>query len=230
MIAESKAKRRQKSFKNLCGRNSPASGHNQYVIRSILFDLGNVIVPFEIQRGYRALSANSGLPEDEVAGRIRDSGLYGVYESGGLETVEFYNRFTELLGLNCNLAEFREIWNSIFLPETATSEQLILDLKQRYRLVLLSNTNELHYGWLRERYPLLNHFDAYTLSYEEKSMKPDDRIYAAAVANAKCEPGECFFTDDIERYVEGARAFGIDAEQFVGEPTLRQHLASRGML
>ena len=61
-------------------------------------------------------------------------------------------------------------------------------------------------------------------------MKPDDRIYSAAVANAQCEPGECFFTDDIERYVEGARAFGIDAEQFTGEANLREHLRRRKMI
>jgi len=200
------------------------------VIRTILFDLGNVIVPFEIQRGYNALSTNCGLPAEEVAVRIRDSGLYSVYESGGIETEEFLDRFTSLLGLKCDLKTFRQIWNSIFLPQTATSEELIVQLKEKFRLVLLSNTNELHYGWIREKYPLLDHFDDYTLSYEEKAMKPDDRIYAAAVAKAKCEPGECFFTDDIERYVEAARAFGIDAEQFVGEDRLRGHLKSRGMI
>jgi FMN phosphatase YigB (HAD superfamily) len=200
------------------------------VIRSILFDLGNVLVPFEVERAYAGLAENSGLPVEEVAVRIRESGLYNVYESGGLETTEFLDRFSSLLGLSCSLKEFRDIWNSIFLPETATSESLILELKQKYRLVLLSNTNDLHYGWLRERYPILEHFDAYTLSYQEKAMKPDERIYSAAVANAKCSPQECFFTDDIERYVEAARSFGIDAEQFTGEANLRKHLKARGMI
>lgn len=147
-----------------------------------------------------------------------------------METEEFLDRFTSLLGLKCDLKSFREIWNSIFLPQTATSEELILQLKEKFRLVLLSNTNELHYGWIREKYPLLDHFDDYTLSYQEKAMKPDDRIYAAAVAKAKCEPGECFFTDDIERYVEAARGYGIDAEQFVGEDALKGHLKARGMI
>ncbi len=206
------------------------SGIIEDVIRSILFDLGNVLVPFDIHRGYDALAANSGLSEEEVARRVKDSGLYPLYESGLCETDDFRNRFSRLLGLDCSHHQFREMWNSIFLPETATSEELILDLKHRYRLVLLSNTNELHYGWLRERYSILRHFDAYTLSYEVKAMKPDDRIYAAAVANAQCEPGECFFTDDIERYVEGARGFGIDAEQFTGEENLRMHLRSRKLL
>jgi len=200
------------------------------VIRSILFDLGNVLVPFDVTRAYKALAENSGLSAEEVALRITDSGLYPLYESGLVETEEFLDRFSNLLGLNCSLPEFREIWNSIFLAETSTSEELVIELKQKYRLVLLSNTNELHYGWLRERYPILNHFDAYTLSYAEKAMKPDNRIYAAAVANAQCLPEECFFTDDIQRYIEAARAFGIDAEQFTGEANLRTHLRARKLI
>lgn len=200
------------------------------MIRSILFDLGNVLVPFEIDRGYAALSANSGLPMEEVARRIRESGLYQAFESGEFETVEFHDRFSKLLGLKTGPDEFREIWNSIFLPDGLTSEALVMDLKKRYRLVLLSNTNDLHYGWLSERYPVLRHFDAYTLSYAVGAMKPSPRIYEAAVRNAQCEPGECFFTDDVMAYVEGARAFGIDAEQFVGEETLRRHLRERGLI
>lgn len=200
------------------------------MIRSILFDLGNVLVPFDIQRGYQQLSQASGLPQEEVAVRIRESGLYEVYESGQIETDSFLDEFTKVLGYRSSLEEFREVWNSIFFPHTVTSEELVVDLKARYRLVLLSNTNDLHFNWLRERYPILNHFDAYTLSYQVGAMKPSERIYAAAVENAQCKPEECFFTDDIEKYVEAARSFGIDAEQFVGEERLRAHLRNRGML
>jgi HAD superfamily hydrolase (TIGR01509 family) len=191
--------------------------------------MGNVLIPFDINRGYQALSLHSGLPQQEVADRIRLSGLYNAYESGQIETEEFLDRFSSLLGLTLSFDAFREVWNSIFLPHTATSEELILSLKQNHRLVLLSNTNELHYHWLRERYPILHHFDAYTLSYAEKAMKPDERIFAAAVSYAQCAPHECFFTDDIDRYVDAARLFGIDAEIFTTESTLRRHLAARGL-
>lgn len=200
------------------------------MIRTLLFDMGNVLIPFDINRGYRALSHHSGLPETEVATRIRDSGLYNAYESGQIDTEQFLDRFSSLLSLTLSLAEFNEVWNSIFLPETATSEELILTLKQNHRLVLLSNTNELHYHWIRDRYPILQHFDAYTLSYAEKAMKPDERIFAAAVSYAQCAPHECFFTDDIDRYVEAARNYGIDAEIFTTESNLRHHLASRGLI
>ncbi|MCA2971643.1 MAG: hypothetical protein INH43_24265 [Acidobacteriaceae bacterium] len=79
------------------------------MIRTFLFDMGNVLIPFDINRGYQALSHHSGLPPGQVAERIRHSGLYNAYESGQLETEEFLDRFSSLLGLTLSLEAFREV-------------------------------------------------------------------------------------------------------------------------
>jgi putative hydrolase of the HAD superfamily len=60
-------------------------------------------------------------------------------------------------------------------------------------------------------------------------MKPSPLIYQKAVELAGCRPEECFFTDDISEYVEGARKFGIDAVQFVSAAQLQEELAKRGL-
>lgn len=194
--------------------------------KAILFDLGNVLVPFRQERGYAAFSEFTGLSAQEIADQLKKSTVYGDYESGRLNTAEFHAAMQDLLQLRFDLVSLREAWNRIFLPETATSDELVAALKRNYRLVLLSNTNELHFDWLREHYPILRHFDAFTLSHEVQAMKPDPKIYHAAVANAQCEPHECFYTDDILNYVEAARTHGIRAELFTGEADLRQHLTN----
>jgi putative hydrolase of the HAD superfamily len=83
---------------------------------------------------------------------------------------------------------------------------------------------------IRARYPILRHFDAYVLSYEVGAMKPEPRIYAAAIEAAQCAPQECFFTDDIPEYVEGARQAGIDAVVFEGAEALERELRARGVV
>ena len=93
------------------------------MIRSILFDLGNVLVPFEIDRGYAALSANGGLPVDEIAVRIRESGLYPAFESGEFETTEFHERFSRLLDLKATPAEFRDLWDTCVPSRVTNNEQ-----------------------------------------------------------------------------------------------------------
>jgi FMN phosphatase YigB (HAD superfamily) len=50
------------------------------------------------------------------------------------------------------------------------------------------------------------------------------------MAKAGCRPEECFYTDDIAEYVEGARRMGIDAVQFQGAEQLESELLARGIL
>ena len=112
---------------------------------------------------------------------------------------------------------------------TLIPEPIIQGLAARYRLVLLSNTNAIHFDMIRRSYPVLRHFHDLILSYEVKAMKPDPVIYRAAIAAAGCRPEECFYTDDIADYVEGARRMGIDAVQFRGSEALEQDLRERGI-
>ena len=201
----------------------------EQVIQAIIFDLGRVLIPFDFDRAYRQMTARCGLPKEEIQDRLRASGLVHEYESGRIASRDFVASVGALLGIDLPYAEFCEIWSSIFLPETLVPEEFVQALRRRYRMVLLSNTNEIHYTMLRERYPILAHFDAYTLSHEARAMKPEPAIYADAVAKAGCAPGACFFTDDIPAYVEGAKRFGIDAVQFQGYEALCGELRARGI-
>ncbi len=200
------------------------------MIRSLIFDLGRVIVPFDFRRGYERMSARCGLAPEEIRARLSSDGLVRDFESGRIDGREFHRRVGSLLEADVPYEEFREIWFSVFLPETLVPDRLLEALHARYRLVLLSNTNELHFEMIRQRYPILRHFDAFVLSYQAGAMKPDPRIYAAAVAAAGCAPQECFFTDDIPEYVEGARQAGIDAVVFEGAGALERELQARGVV
>jgi glucose-1-phosphatase len=197
------------------------------MLKTIIFDLGKVIVPFDFERGYQAMAEHTGLSPADVRARLAATQALVPFESGAIDSPEFVRIVSEALGHSFDIDRFQRIWSVIFLPETLIPESLLAHLKRTYRLVLLSNTNDLHFRFIRERYPLLRHMDEFVLSYEAKAMKPDPRIYAAAIQAARCEPHECFFTDDIPDYVAGARAAGIRAVQFQGyEPlllSLREH-------
>jgi glucose-1-phosphatase len=199
------------------------------MLKTIIFDLGKVIVPFDFERGYQAMAELTSLSAAEVRARVAATQTVGPYETGLIETTEFVRTISDALGHRFEIDHFQQIWSHIFLPETLLPESLFAALKQRYRLVLLSNTNDLHFRFIRERYELLRHLDEFVLSYEVKAMKPDARIYAAAIAAGRCEPHECFFTDDIADYVAGARAAGIKAVQFQGYEPLLQSLREHGV-
>ena len=102
-------------------------------------------------------------------------------------------------------------------------------LAGRYRLLLLSNTNAIHWQMIRANYPMLQYFHDCVLSFEERAMKPDPVIYRVLLARAGCQAEEYFFTDDIALNVEGARLMGIDAVQFESPAQLEREMASRGI-
>jgi len=198
-------------------------------LKTIIFDMGNVIIPFDFRRGYEALAEHVDYPAAEIPERIRATGLVPMLESGQIEARPFVEKVTEVLDAQITYERFREIWSAIFLPHTLIPVELVRELKKGHRLLVLSNTNSIHFEMVWEAYPILREFDHLILSHEVKAMKPDPRIYAAALAEAQAEPGECFFTDDIPDYVDGARKAGIQAEQFLGYEKLLGDLRARGV-
>jgi putative hydrolase of the HAD superfamily len=198
-------------------------------IKTVIFDLGRVIVPFDFRRGYERIAALCGLPVEEIPKLIGASGLVSRFESGGIESRDFVREFSKLLDLETSYETFCEIWSSVFLPETLIPESMVAGIARRYRTVLLSNTNPIHYAMLRESYPLLRHFHAYVLSYEVGAMKPLPAIYERAIEAAQCLPEECFFTDDMPAFVEAARTHGIDAVQFESAAQIEAELRKRGV-
>jgi glucose-1-phosphatase len=200
------------------------------MIKAIIFDLGRVIVPFDFMRGYTRMAALCGTPAAEIPRRIAATGLVGRFECGQIEPREFVSQISGCLSLNASYEDFCAIWSSIFLPETLVPEDLLRELRRDYRLLLLSNTNAIHFEMIRENYPLLRHFHALVLSYEVGAMKPSPLIYQKAIAAAGCQPGECFFTDDIAEYVEAARGQGIDAVQFRSSAQIEEELRRRGVV
>ncbi|MBV9508164.1 MAG: HAD family phosphatase [Acidobacteriia bacterium] len=196
--------------------------------KAILFDLGKVLVPFDFKIGYRALAGSCGHSVEEVRRLIAETGLVHPFEKGLLEPGDFVRRLCSALGSTMAYDDFCRAWSSIFYGQLI-EDRVLASLKERYRLLLLSNTNVLHFEMIRENYPLIKYFDDLVLSYEVHSMKPEPAIFHAAIERAGCRAEECFFTDDIALNVEGARREGIDAVQFESPEQLEREMAARGI-
>ena len=103
----------------------------------------------------------------------------------------------------------------VFLPGLIVPEQLLASLKARYPLILVSNTQRIpRRTTSRRNYRVLDYFDHKIFSHEVRSMKPDRKIYDAAIAAAGKPPEALFFTDDREENIESAVKLGIRAHQF----------------
>ncbi|MBI5787587.1 MAG: HAD family phosphatase [Candidatus Schekmanbacteria bacterium] len=193
------------------------------MIKVIVFDLGNVIIPFCFSELYRKLADLSKYSEDEIAQIGFDSRLIRDFENGLISPGQFYQAVCHRLNIVVGYADFVDMWNNIFTEHTKVSS-LIRSLKENYRLFLLSNTNELHFNYAYKKFPVLEIFDEYILSYQTGCSKPSTEIYQEVISRAGCNPDEIVYTDDIAAYVEAARKLDLQVIHFLSEEQLERDL------
>jgi glucose-1-phosphatase len=195
----------------------------------ILFDLGNVILPFHHFQIAEKLSRFSKSSELKDPSRIFvdlfdfENGLVNLYESGKLSSKQFFESLKERFNLTLSFEAFAPIWNEIFTENEEVSG-IIRSLKGKKRLGLLSNTNPLHFDYAVSNFPILKLFDRWILSHEVGFKKPDRAIFEAAIAWAGVESAKILFIDDIKGHVDAALSLGIKALQFVSTRQLREDM------
>lgn len=200
------------------------------MIRTFLFDMGNVLVSFCHDRMCRQLAAVCGTDETTLRQFLIADGLLAVFERGQITEADLHRKLEARFHRTLHLDDLLRAGSDIFsLNESIVP--VIDSLKlQGYRLVLLSNTSISHLNWVRQEWDVLDRFDHLVTSYEAGAIKPESAIYEAALEAAQCAASECFYTDDIPAYITAARGFGIDAEVFIDTPSLVAQLADRGIV
>ena len=199
------------------------------MIEVVYFDLGKVIVDFDHSRAAQELLKVTPLSLKEAMAVLSDDELVSEYETGRLSSQEHYRKVCRRLQMEVSIEKFRELWGSMFLPEPLLSESFLQDLKKRYRLMLLSNTNEIHFDFVIQNYPILRMIEERLLSYQAGCMKPQTRIFELAIKKAGVAPENIFFTDDRPENIEAAQRSGIQALLFQSETQLKRDMVSRGM-
>jgi putative hydrolase of the HAD superfamily len=200
------------------------------MIKTIIFDLGKVLVPFEIERALNHFTGASDLSSEEIREKAYQIKENELYHCGQISAEELFRAFKRFLHLRMNFESFVDTWNSIFLLQPILSKDLIEQLSRQYRLIILSDTNQLHFDFVRSKFPDLRYFDEFVLSHEVGAMKPSPKMYQAAIEAAGCRAEECFFTDDKKENIAGAKKFGINAIRFISAEQFGKHLIDSGFI
>lgn len=180
------------------------------MIKNVIFDLGNVLVNVEYERFISRLK-NNGV-NDDVYMNFFKGGNYRLlgYESGDISTEEFITKCLAGLDLKMERNDYADAFNDMF-SEIKPMSSLVRKLKDegRYNLFLLSNTSPLHFKYIKDKYSYVNLLDKFALSYELRSLKPDDIIYQRTIEHLEIEPSESLFIDDLKENCDAAEKHGI---------------------
>lgn len=198
-------------------------------MHTLVFDFGNVLGYFDHRIAVRQFVRRCDLDEDACYAAVYDTALEDDFEAGRIGADEFVRRSCAAINYRGTADQFRGAFRDIFRPNAAVCE-LVPRLAKRHRLVLASNTNELHSAHFRETFAdVLRHFSALGLSHEAGARKPDRRFFQHCQSLAGCSPQECLFIDDLADNVAGAQAFGWQAIQYANHSVFLAQLAKIGI-
>jgi glucose-1-phosphatase len=180
-------------------------------IEAFIFDIGNVLVPFDWR------PANAWL-RDCCVHLTTDSErhfkeLATWLEIGEIPVETFVRLASSAIGFQGTEQQFVAIWNSIF-GSNPPMEKTILGLKERFPLFLLSNTSELHLTYLNHNYEFLRHFVDGVYSFQAKSAKPDKKIFEIAIKQFGLKPENTAYIDDLPINVHSASDLGFKAIEY----------------
>lgn len=183
---------------------------------AIVFDLGNVLIPFDYSIALDKLNdIEKDLGNRFIEFYNSNYHLHRDFEKGILSESDFISNMLEAIDNKIDSETFCRLFSDIFRVNENVASLLPI-LKKDYKLFLLSNTNSIHqkYGW--QKYEFLKYFDKLILSHEVRSIKPEEQIYREVEKASGFTSAEHFYIDDIQEYINAAKNIGWDAVQFVG--------------
>ncbi|WP_159021038.1 HAD family hydrolase [Algibacter sp. L3A6] len=180
------------------------------MIRTLIFDFGNVFINLDIDGA--AKYAFETLEIDSFSEEI--TAFNSFYEQGLISTEEFLDFYLE------NFPKLSEedliyTWNYMLKHFPKERLEFIKNLKAsgEYKLILLSNTNELHIDSIKESISFYdefkNCFDVFYLSHEINLRKPNTDIFEFVLNENKLNADECLFIDDNQDNIETAKTLNF---------------------
>ena len=180
------------------------------MIKNIVFDFGDIFINLDKKLFAEELQKIHISQESEEMLSILQQ-----YEMGLVSTDKFLTFFEERL--NVSQDKLKRAWNSILLDFPKERLRFIQNLSEskKYRLFLLSNTNDLHISWIQQNWGMEQYnafkicFEQFYLSHEINLRKPNNNIYEFVLTSNDLEPKETLFIDDTKENTDAAKALGI---------------------
>ncbi|MBS0855591.1 MULTISPECIES: glucose-1-phosphatase [unclassified Tatumella] len=196
-----------------------------------IFDLGNVIVDIDFNRVLGVWSHLSGVPLAQLQQRFTFDQAFEQHERGEISDQQFADALCKTLGVNLSYAQFTEGWQAIFAGvRDDTLAQMHALRAAGHRVVILSNTNNLHCTFWPQQYPQIEQAaDAVYLSQQLKMRKPEAAIYQTVLEKEGFAAMDAVFFDDNQANIDAARQAGIHSVLVSGPESIRQWFAAPGV-
>jgi len=177
---------------------------------AILFDLGNVVLRIHFERCFQSWAKSAGKDPQEISKSYVFDQMYALHETADISADRYHAHVCHLIGSNIPYNDFVTGWNSIFGDPISETMELIVELKEHYKIFALTNSNVLHRQVWSEQYKEnLKHFERIFCSSQLKLRKPDLAAFEKVCTETGISKDRILFIDDLEANVRGGNESGI---------------------
>lgn len=184
-------------------------------IKTLIFDLGGVIVDLAPERTLEAFAKLSGKPAGEVLKINATNQAFHAFETGQISAMDFRNAVRNTLNVQAGDAEIDRCWNAMLLGIPDSKLDMLLRLKKYFTTIALSNTNSIHLSYINEvilkGQRLDDYFHRAHYSHDLGLRKPDPAIYELVLQKHQLSPERTFFLDDNADNIAAATGVGMQA-------------------
>ncbi len=184
-------------------------------ITTLIFDFGGVLINLDIHQCIMNFKQLGLKNFEQYLNNFAQSGFFMQLEKGEINAEEFRSELRKLTKHPLTDQQIDEAWCSFLLDVPKEKLDMLLELRKRFRVVLLSNTNIIHFPnseremYLKNGKKMDDYFDKCYLSYEMKMAKPDKEVFENILASEKVEAHACLFLDDGIKNIQEANRQGM---------------------
>jgi len=199
-------------------------------IRSVLFDLGGVLVDWNPRYLYRQMFLDEGVMEHFLATVCTQA--WNEEQDAGRPFLEGVEMLTARYPQHAAAIRAYDLrWGEMLKGAIEESVAILAELRAHgVPLFALTNWSAEKFPLARTRFVFLEWFDGIIVSGEERLKKPDPRIYQLVVERFRLAPAETLYVDDAEKNVRAADLLGFRTHHFVEPEELRNRLVGCGLL
>jgi glucose-1-phosphatase len=186
-------------------------------ISTLIFDLGGVLINLDLPQCIQNFKELGLQNFEQHLSLFGQKGFFLQFEKGQISATEFREEIRKICPNPLTDAQIDAAWCSFLCDIPNQKLEMLLELKKKFRLLLLSNTNELHIEvsaageFAKINRKITDIFDKCYYSYAMGMAKPDTEIFETLLADAGVTAGECLFLDDGHKNTEQAAKIGIQS-------------------
>ena len=179
--------------------------------------MGGVLINLNKQACIDAYKALGYDRVEEFIGNYLQKGPFLDLESGQISPEQFRDAIRREIPRPVTDRQIDDAFISFLVDMPDYTLDMLLQLKKRYQIFLLSNTNGIIMDYVRQHIfnrqgrSMEHYFDRMFLSYQMGMVKPNPAIFEQVVAETGILPSETLFLDDSSQNTEVAEKLGFNS-------------------